>query len=318
MIYAFVGIPGSGKTYEAIEMMLDNLRCGRKIYTNIDGLEDERCREHIKCFTQISYFGLKVHLNLLTNEEAQEFWLHCEPGSLIIIDETHKLFSNRDWQTAKNKNFANWASTHRHEGYDLVLITQDLSKIDSHVRTLVGWTYVYRKVNFMGRMFENRYLKYVYAGDETTGSPISTEKHAYNPKIFRCYKSYVTDEIKELKILKSVNILRHPVFIAIPILFVFTMYMFFARSSFATGDLFGSKKVMERAATITTQGETATEKPTTQLIDEESANEESASEELASEEPPQHIYRYIDSHGVYHDTNRIENIPPKAFYYKLI
>ncbi|HEY3307317.1 MAG TPA: hypothetical protein VGJ93_02570 [Desulfuromonadaceae bacterium] len=50
--------------------------------------------------------------------------------------------------------------------------------------------------------------------------------------------------------MSNTNILKHPVFYAIPVVTIFALYMFFAKSSFATGDLFGSNKIMNRPHSV--------------------------------------------------------------------
>lgn len=242
MIIGFVGTPGSGKSYESVKKLLDNIRLGRKIYTNIDGLDVPECREAIKCYCNITDFQLETCLNHLTREQAQQFWLHCESGSLIMIDETHKLFSNRDWNTPENRQFCDWASTHRHHGYDVVLITQEIDKVDKHARSLIEWTYFFRKANFFGDSFQKTYLCYAYAGDDDSGQPLSKNVRRYDPKIFRCYKSYSAKDVKELGFMPHVNILKHPVFYAIPVVLFVFLYMA-SQSSIASGDLFGTDKI---------------------------------------------------------------------------
>lgn len=247
MIIAFVGTPGSGKSYDSVKKILDNLQKGKVVYTNIDGMDSPNCREHIKNYCGLSDLALEIYLKHLNNEEAQSFWLHCAPGSLIVIDEVHKLFCNRDWQTQKNRDFANWASTHRHHGYDVVLITQALEKVDSHVQSLVEWTYVYRKVNFFGGAVQKKYLCYAYSGDDTSGQPLQKHVRTYDSGVFPCYQSYATKDTKELGFMQHVNILKHPVFYLIPVVLCFTLYMFFGKSSFASGDVFGTGAKLKQA-----------------------------------------------------------------------
>ena len=247
MIIAFVGTPGSGKSYDSVKKILDNLQKGKVVYTNIDGMDSPMCREHIKNYCGLSDLALEIQLKHLTNEEAQSFWLHCAPGSLIVIDEVHKLFCNRDWQTQKNRDFANWSSTHRHHGYDVVLITQALEKVDSHVQSLVEWTYVYRKVNFFGGAVQKKYLCHAYSGDDTSGQPLQKHVRTYDSGVFPCYQSYATKDTKELGFMQHVNILKHPVFYLIPVVLCFTLYMFFGKSSFASGDVFGTGAKLKQA-----------------------------------------------------------------------
>lgn len=244
MIIGFSGTPGSGKTYEAVRKILDNLRMGRVVYTNIDGMFDPECQEMIKNVCEISDLALTRQLRQLHQEELAEFWLHLEPGCLIVFDEIQKVFSSREWQTSKNNQFAFWASTHRHQGFDLVLITQAIERVDSAVRSLLEWTYVFRKVNFFGSAVQKSYLCYSYAGDDSSGPALKKSVRRYDSAVFLCYKSYVAKDVKELSIMQHVNVLKHPVFFAIPLVLGFVLYMLFFQSSLATGDLFGSKKAI--------------------------------------------------------------------------
>lgn len=251
MILCYEGTPGSGKTYDAVNKVVQNLKLGRVVYSNIEGFDMPDCREHIKIRTGLDDYELAKRLIFFRNNEMLKAHETAKPGSLLVYDEVHKLFSNREWQTATNKAFAEWASTHRHGGYDVVLITQNLEKVDSHVRGLVEFTYRYRKNNYFGRLFENRYFCYAYSEDST--KVIGRRQGKYNSSIFPCYKSYSSKDIKELGVQANVNILKHPVFYAIPVLLVIFVFMFF-KSSFVTGDLFGTKKRLEKPKTVVNGG----------------------------------------------------------------
>lgn len=244
MIIGFTGTPGSGKTYEAVKKILDNLMMGKVIYTNIDGMFDPECQEMIKSYCGLSDLAITRQLRQLEPDQIANFWMHLEPRCIVVLDEIHKWFSNRDWQEPKNKEFGYWASTHRHYGYEVVLITQNIERVDAAVRSLLEWNYVYRKVNFLGSAVKRFYLCYSYGGDDTSGKPLATEKRRYNPAVFRCYKSYVAKDIQEMPIMKHLNVLNTPVFYAIPVLLCLTIYMVFFKSSLGTGDLFGTDKVM--------------------------------------------------------------------------
>ncbi len=262
MIICFAGVPGAGKSYDTVKKILDNLRLGRKIYTNVDGLDDPVCREreHIKLYTGLDDYQLGSQLIYLTPDKVVRFWetekvnagtefeterLICEKGSMVVLDEVHKCFNCRDWQTEKNRKFADWASTHRHDGYDVLLVTQDLEKVDKQLRSLVEWTYVDRKVNVLGSLVKHSYICYAYSGDDTSGKPLGNSKKFYDKRVFPCYQSHTSKDIKELKIMTHFNILRHPVFYSIPVVAIFALYMFFSKSSFATGDLFGAQKALK-------------------------------------------------------------------------
>ncbi len=243
MILCYEGTPGSGKTYDAVNKVIQNLRLGRVVYSNIEGFDLPECREHIKLKTGLDDYELSKNLIYLRNNEMLKVHEVAKHGSLLVYDEVHKLFSNREWQTGTNKAFAEWASTHRHGGYDVVLITQNLEKVDSHVRGLVEFTYRYKKNNYFGKLFENRYFCYAYSEDST--KVIGRRQGKYNSSIFPCYNSYSGKDIKELGVQSNVNILKHPVFYAIPVLLIIFAYMF-TKSSFASGDLFGTTARLQK------------------------------------------------------------------------
>jgi len=263
MIIGFAGTPGSGKTYEAVLKILNNLMIGRVVYTNIDGMSDPECLEMIKSYCELSDLAIVRLLHFLEDSQVPEFWMHIEPGCLVVLDEVQKVFSSREWQTTKNNQFASWASTHRHNGYDLVLITQAIERVDSAVRSLLEWVYVFRKVNFFGGAIQKKYLCHSYAGEDTSGPPLKKSVRTYQSNVFRCYKSYVSKDVKELGVMQHVNVLKHPVFFAIPIVLFFTLYMLFAKSSLGTGDIFGTKQAMATHDRLKA-GPSATNSPTKQ------------------------------------------------------
>ncbi len=240
MITCYTGTPGGGKSYAAVLLMIDMLKKGRTIYTNMDGLDDESCRVALSLVSGVDREVLESRLFHMTREKTLHFWDIAPPGSVIIIDEVHKLWSSRSYASEPNKVMAEWCSTHRHQGYDAVLITQALDKLDGHVRSLIEWTHRCRKVNFLGNWVKRSYYEYVYSEDDERNC-LSRKRKSYDPVVFKCYKSYAAKDIKEKGIGKATNILRHPIFYAIPCVFAIMVVMLF-KSGLAHGDIFGSKK----------------------------------------------------------------------------
>jgi zona occludens toxin (predicted ATPase) len=219
--------------------MIDLLKKGRKVYTNMDGLNDEGCRMAIYLVSGIEREKLDSQLVYMTREQTLTFWTFVDIGSVIIVDEVHKLWSSRTYASESNKAFAEWCSTHRHHGHDVILITQALDKLDGHVRSLIEWTHRCRKVNFIGKMVKRSYLEYVYSEDDERNC-LSRKRKTYNPVIFRCYQSYVAKDIKEKGIGKATNILRHPIFYFIPVIMGIFVYLLL-KTPAIHGDMFGTK-----------------------------------------------------------------------------
>lgn len=237
MIICYQGSPGSGKSYDAVNRIIENLRKGRIVYTNIEGIDDDIHREVIKNLARLDDYTITTNLIYLQKHEAQEFWKYVKNNSFILIDEIHKLFNARDWQNPKNRQFCDWASTHRHIGCDVVMITQDINKVDSQVRSLVEFTYHYRKNNMFGDLFgmSSTFTVYAYMDGEAKGKPIGKKIQKYNSAVFKAYKSYDSKTVKEQGFQSHVNVLKHPVFYALPVLLIFFVYMF-SKSSFAEGE----------------------------------------------------------------------------------
>lgn len=238
MILAFVGTPGSGKSYEAVKKLLDNVAIGRIVYTNIDGLGESHCIEYQKLYLKMSDYEFHGKINYLSNEQMLHFWDYVPAGCLVVLDEAHTLFSNRDWSSDSNKGFSNWATHHRHQGSDCILVTHSIEKIDKHVRSCIEWTFLFKKIEFLGSMVRNSYLWYAYFGDDMTVKCIKWGRRSYDKFIFNCYRSYFGKDVKELKIMPMANVFKHPVFFILPVVLLFSLYMLFFKSSFMKGNIF--------------------------------------------------------------------------------
>lgn len=265
MILCYAGTPGSCKTLEAVKRMVENIHlCAkaeklyysdpvkhkkylelsrRKIYTNIRGLDQATCLEQIAALTGVPLhsmdpqtMGISERVNFLNSDQILRYWEHAEVNGIIFIDEVHKIISNREWQTEKNKDFNEAASTHRQDGFDIILITQDVKKVDSHTRGLIEFTYFYRKNNFFGSLIQTKYFCYTYTGDNHEGTPLSRKQCTMDKRLYGCYQSYTHSVVKEISFQTPVNILKHPVFILIPIMMCFTIYQF-CKSDWAHGHL---------------------------------------------------------------------------------
>lgn len=250
MIVGNVGTPGSGKSYDAVKSIISNLGKGRCICTNIDGMDDENHLRALSAVSGLPYEDVHDSFVFLKKEQVERFWstethfidgvpredLICPRGSFIVIDEAHKHFNSRDWQSEKNRQFADWASTHRHDGYDVLLITQDIDKIDKQVRSLIEWCYYFRKINFFGGLVSNKYIVFSYMGDDHNGQPLGKSNRSYQKDVFACYKSFNSNDVKEQSFMTHYNVLKHPIFLAIPVVVALFLWQF-SKSGFSHGKL---------------------------------------------------------------------------------
>lgn len=246
MIIIYEGTPGSGKSYSAVQRIIENIAKGRRCLTNLDGMDDPKAPEMISNLIDKSRAEVEQLLVFLKPDQLNNFWELGQINDFFVIDEVQKVFNSRDFAKVQNRAFGDWASTHRHLGQDLILISQRLERIESSVRSLAEFTYRFRKLNIFGGAVQKHYLQYCYAGDDTTAKPLTIKRMKYDPAVFACYSSYFADQAKERQVMQGVNILKHPVFYALAVSVCLTIF-FFSKSGMARGDIFGAKSVMEKA-----------------------------------------------------------------------
>lgn len=133
-VWLYTGLPGAGKTLcvvrEIIEQILKPGPDGSvpPVYADIDGLDYDR-------------LGVKrlVPEDCTSRDGAIDHcrkWYEVEDGAYIVIDECQRVFPVRN-SAAAVPRYVSEFETHRHHGFNVLLITQGPNLIDKHVRTLV-------------------------------------------------------------------------------------------------------------------------------------------------------------------------------------
>lgn len=120
MINLITGLPGNGKT----------------LFT-IGFLEQWAKRENRPVFYSGIVFTEEGKARLGWQEVDALEWYTVPPGSIVVIDEAQRVFRPRAHGREVPKHVEQ-LETHRHQGIDLVLITQHPMLIDNEVRRLAG------------------------------------------------------------------------------------------------------------------------------------------------------------------------------------
>ena len=194
-ISAYIGIPGSGKSYEAVcNVIIPAFTSGRRIVTNIYGLQKDKITER--------YPDATGEIIVVDNDDVlkADFFpfkggegSFCQFGDLIVIDEAWRIFGSDKDMTAEKKSFI---AEHRHFTHpetgiscDLVIVNQSLSNIARFLKDKIETTYRMRKLKALG--LNNHYCIDVYSGHKIYKSNLVTSyRNKYNPDIFELYKSY--------------------------------------------------------------------------------------------------------------------------------
>lgn len=95
------------------------------------------------------------HLNLhFTHFDNPKDWFNLPKQSIILIDECQQFFPPRPVGAVVPPHISKF-ETHRHDGFDIHLITQDRMLLDSNVRRLVN-----RHVHYHNAFNSNRVARY--------------------------------------------------------------------------------------------------------------------------------------------------------------
>jgi len=165
MIYFVTGRPGSGKSYYALHLIVEELINGqRDVVTNLELKLPE-----LRQFLQERYdkdIDLWHRVRLLTNDEVGRFFLHrgkgidippvseaqeklgifpdmskrsaTDPGVFYVIDEVHTHFHARNWQQFGLSNCW-YQAQHRHLNDEIAFISQHPEQVDKQLRLLVQY-----------------------------------------------------------------------------------------------------------------------------------------------------------------------------------
>lgn len=144
MLYLRTGLPGAGKTLNAIreidlEHQPDPQNPLLRLHKDPDNLD--------LAPRTIYYYGIPEvkHDKLKSNWvefDHPETWYDLPDGSVIVIDEAQRVFGNSGSRAREDK--ITRFETHRHQGLDIHLITQHPSLLSTAVRKLVG-----KHINFI-------------------------------------------------------------------------------------------------------------------------------------------------------------------------
>ncbi|MBC3917106.1 Zonular occludens toxin [Undibacterium sp. CY18W] len=192
MITLITGLPGNGKTLYALS------------YVKAWAEKDNR---------PVYYSGVN-DLVLPWQEIEPEKWFECPKNSIIVIDECQRVFRPRTIGKDVPEHVSK-LETHRHQGVDIVLITQHPLLADSAIRRLVG-----KHMHVVRTFGTERATIHEWASakdncDKQTGRTDSI-KHQwkYDKEAYSYYKSAETHTVKR-------NIpMRVYLLIALPILII--------------------------------------------------------------------------------------------------
>jgi zona occludens toxin len=178
MITLITGGPGLGKTALVVSMLQDQF-AGRPIFTNINGLKLPHGR-----LPRLSEWTKEIETDAGTIEHHFTF----PPGCILVLDECQSVFPPRANGSRVPPHVAALA-THRHEGMDIILITQGSGLLDTFaLKQVKGGLHVFLKSSYIGRFRYERSERF----DEESRSDLALcakRKYKLPAHVFDLYKS---------------------------------------------------------------------------------------------------------------------------------
>ncbi len=219
----YTGLMGSGKSYEVVSTVIINaLRQGRRVVSNIDGLDMALITEYIYShFKDTVKVGELVHVSndeviqpgfFPTDKTVGQEKSRVKPGDFVALDEVWRFWGTGEKISAEHFEFLRM---HRHYvcpeggyGCDIAIMIQDITSLNRQVRAVVEFSTKTVKLKALG--LHKRYRVEMYETGILRGSThLDTFVKSYNPEIFPLYSSYKGGAGKELVVDGRQNIIAN-------------------------------------------------------------------------------------------------------------
>lgn len=152
------GTPGSGKSYHALEMIIDALEAGKHVIANFplnftqkmvrDGLADRFMYIPDEFLMGENGMALlwKISAEIIDDGKAR-FFMRGEGVCLVVIDECGNYFPSDESSSPIQKLWKLFLRQHRKMGFDIALISQGMDDINRTIKSLVEYEISHRKAN---------------------------------------------------------------------------------------------------------------------------------------------------------------------------
>jgi len=216
------GLPGSGKSLTGLKrFILPALKKGRKVYTNIDGLNLLRISLYLKMdFNDVE--KLLIHTDKFDTDMLIK---GVDANSLVVIDEAQVYWNNRNYATEENKRLLPFLQKHRHYGLDIVFLTQNIDQLDIGVRRLCQVHYRLAKLTNAGLDKVVKVKVFPDAMGSEQFKPMAVLVWTIDKGIFPLYCSYEGSDVSETKNPTGNVIIKNPRFLFIVAVFVVCSFL---------------------------------------------------------------------------------------------
>lgn len=247
MIVFHEGLPGSGKSYEAVLSFIVPALCeGKHVYTNIRGVDHVAIAQHLGLAPVFLEDRLHLTSPDATPEESQQsetahlerqkaFFLAAAPNCVIVWDEVQDFFPST--RQAVSAEWSEFVAAHRHAGRHIVLMGQDVRDVHTIWRRRVEQLIRFRKLTMIGQGGRYRWDIYQNKGGDKW-EKIDGGFRKYDKRVFALYQS-VRGTTKSHALLKhdKANPVANSFFlrVGLPVFLVAIIWGVYTLSSFFGG-----------------------------------------------------------------------------------
>lgn len=219
MIVFHEGLPGSGKSYEAlVSRIVPALAKRRPVDAYVEGLDHAK----IATLAGITEDEGKALLIALTRDQAAQVHKLSRDNALVVLDEAQNFWGNRAKMDAE---LTEYVTEHRHRGQDIILMGQDLRDVHALWRRRVELKLRFMKLTAFGAAKRYSVGTYRCVGPDKF-EKVGTQITKYDAKYFGCYKSHVSDDTNTADYKEDrATLLKSPLFrIGMPVALVLALW----------------------------------------------------------------------------------------------
>lgn len=207
-INVYTGLMRSGKSYEVVsEVIVPQIRTGRRIVTNVDGISEEKIHSYLKKkypADDVGKYGKVFHVTNAQVFDDQFFPYYDDdknvhtdtvvhPGDLVAIDEAWRFWGDKMKIKKNHQSFVlehgHFTHPETHVACDLVLMIQDMGTLNRFIRNVVAFSFRTTKKVSLG-------LGKMYSLNMWEGKSLTKPNHCgqwtrrYKADIFPLYSSF--------------------------------------------------------------------------------------------------------------------------------
>lgn len=237
MIIFHEGLPGSGKSYEAlVKHIIPSLEKGRKVYARLNGFNYEKVSE----LTGKTVEELESLYTEITEEQVLTVYDIVENDSLLVLDELQNFFPSG--RQKLSDEMTRFIAEHRHRGMDIICMGQALADVHTTWKRRTERKISFLKLSMVG--MDSKYKWEMYQGSingvkgDVVFKKIKSGVEKYDSKYFGSYLSHqLTTDNTDVYSDDRVNIFKSKQFILyLPIFLAVIAFAIYFLTSFFNGD----------------------------------------------------------------------------------